>query len=155
MLRGFCIALRMAFLVISWNTILFVLSSVSPRVSNRCHEMASPSRSSSDASHTVSASFAAFLRSATTFFLSAGITYSGLNPPSTSMLSSLSCRSRMWPKLDFTTKSSPRNFCMVPAFAGDSTITKFFPSFFISMSPLFQKKVQSKAQTRQISKFCC
>ena len=130
---GCSIAFRIADLVISWKTILFVLSVSSPSVSDRCHDMASPSRSSSDASHTVDASFAAFLSSDTTFFLSDGITYSGLKPFSTSMLRPLSFRSLICPKLDFTMKSLPRNFWIVPAFAGDSTITKFFPSIsFIS-----------------------
>ena len=40
------------------------------------------------------------------------------------MLSPLSCRSLICPKLDFTVKSFPRNFWIVPAFAGDSTITR-------------------------------
>ena len=38
----------------------------------------------------------------------------------------LTGRSRMWPMLDFTTKSLPRYLLMVFAFAGDSTITRFF-----------------------------
>ena len=107
---GFCTALSMASFVISWNTMRLVRDLSSPRVSQRCQEMASPSRSSSDASHTVSAAPAAFLSSATTFFLSAGTMYSGRNPFSTSTLSLLSCRSRICPKLDLTTNPSPRNF---------------------------------------------
>ena len=34
-------------------------------------------------------------------------------------------RSRIWPKLDLTMKSLPKNFSIVLALAGDSTITKF------------------------------
>ena len=45
------------FLGDSWNTIRRVASSSSPSVSNKCQEMASPSRSSSVASHTVSTFF--------------------------------------------------------------------------------------------------
>ena len=110
MSRGFSTALSIASRVISWKTILLVLSLSSPRVSLRCQAMASPSRSSSDASQTVFADFAACLSSETTFFLSAGIMYSGLNPCSMSTLSLLSCRSRMCPKLDLTSKSFPKNF---------------------------------------------
>src|SRR5271154_489130 len=36
-------------------------------------------------------------------------------------------RSRIWPKLDFTTKSLPRNLLMVLALAGDSTMTNERP----------------------------
>jgi hypothetical protein len=32
----------------------------------------------------------------------------------------------MWPKLEATLNSFPKNFSIVFAFAGDSTITKFF-----------------------------
>ena len=128
MSRGFCTAFMMASLVISWKTILRVFSFLSPSASKRCQEMASPSRSSSDASHTVAAEFAAFFNSETTFFLSDGITYSGAKSWSTSTLNLLSCKSLMWPKLDFTRYSFPRNFWIVLAFAGDSTITKLlFP----------------------------
>ncbi len=36
-------------------------------------------------------------------------------------------RSRIWPTLDFTTKSWPRYLLMVFAFAGDSTMTSALP----------------------------
>ena len=107
---GESMAASIAFWVISWKAMRFVFESSSPSVSFRCHAIASPSRSSSDASHTVSDDLAAFVSSATTFFLSSGITYSGLNPCSTSTLSVFVCRSLMWPKLDFTEKSFPKNF---------------------------------------------
>src|SRR5271170_1739491 len=45
---------------------------------------------------------------------------SGSSPPAVG-------RSRMWPKLDFTTKSLPRNLLMVLALAGDSTMTNDRP----------------------------
>ena len=73
MLRGFSMACRMAFLVISWKTMRRVFSGFSPNTSNRCHEMASPSRSSSEANHTISAFLASAFSSFTNFFLSAGI----------------------------------------------------------------------------------
>ena len=78
--RGFSMALRIALFVISWKTIRFVFSSLRFRAWNRCHAMASPSRSSSDASHTVSAFFARLLSSETTFFLSSEISYTGSKP---------------------------------------------------------------------------
>ena len=110
MSRGVSMACRMASLVISWKTIRRVRLRSRPSVSTRCQEMASPSRSSSEASQMISAWAAAFFSSATTFFFSAGTTYSGLNPAATSTLSFLSCRSRMCPKLDMTVKSLPKYF---------------------------------------------
>ena len=97
MFRGFSTACFMASLVISWKTILFVCSGFSPNTSYRCHEMASPSRSSSDASHTVSALSASFFSSATSFFFSAGISYSGVKSCCTSMLNFFFFRSLMCP----------------------------------------------------------
>ena len=117
-------ASRMARLVISWKTMRFVLSTGRPNTSVRCHAMASPSRSSSEASQTVLL-LARRLSSSTTFFLSPGISYTGLNPRSMWIPRSFFERSRMWPKLDLTMKSLPRNFSMVLALAGDSTMTKF------------------------------
>ena len=69
MSRGFSMAFSIAVLVISWNTMRLVFSGSSPKTSNKCHEIASPSRSSSDASHTISAFFASAFNSATNFFL--------------------------------------------------------------------------------------
>ena len=63
---------------------------------------------------------------ATNFFLSLETIYFGVKSPSTSTPSSLEGRSAMCPKLDCTLKSFPKNFSIVFAFAGDSTITKFF-----------------------------
>ena len=125
MLRGFSMAARMAGLVISWNTMRREFFGSSLSTSARCQAMASPSRSSSDASHTASAFLACARSSLTTRVLSAGISYSGSKvvrfTPKSFFL-----RSRMWPKLDSTLKSFPRNFSMVLALAGDSTITRFF-----------------------------
>ena len=73
MSRGFSIAFRMAVFVISWNTIRLVLSGSKPNTSNKCQEMASPSRSSSDASQTILAFLASVFNSFTNFFLSSGI----------------------------------------------------------------------------------
>ena len=140
MVRGFLTAFWMASLVISWKTILLVLAGSRPKVSQRCQEMASPSRSSSEASHTADDSAAALRSSATTRRLSAGTTYSGSNPLSTLTLSFLSWRSRMWPKLALTVKSFPKYFWNVLAFAGDSTITKFSITC-LSKSKLTAKKI--------------
>ena len=72
-LRGCSMAFRMALWVISWKTIRLVCSGCSFSTSYKCHAIASPSRSSSDANHTVSASLASAFNSSTTFFLSPGI----------------------------------------------------------------------------------
>ena len=72
---GVFMALRIASLVISWKTIRRVRDGSRARVSFRCHAMASPSRSSSDASHTTAALSEADFRSATTFFLSGDTSY--------------------------------------------------------------------------------
>ena len=97
MSRGFSIALRIAVLVISWNTMRLVFSGLRSNTSYKCHAIASPSRSSSDASHTISALFAAFFNSLTRFLLSSGISYIGAKLLSTSMLKLFSFRSRMCP----------------------------------------------------------
>ena len=91
----------------------------------RCQAIASPSRSSSDANHTVFAVRAKRLSSSTTLRLSSGISYIGSNDLSISTPSPFFAKSRMWPKLDFTVYSLPKNRSMVLALAGDSTITKF------------------------------
>ena len=96
MVRGDSIALRMAFFVISWNTIRFAALGSSPNTWLKCQLMASPSRSSSDASHTVSDALASFRSSATTDTLSAGISYSG-EKSSRLTLISFFFRSRIWP----------------------------------------------------------
>ncbi len=138
--RGLPMARMMASLVISWKAMRRVRALSRPRVSQRCQEMASPSRSSSEASHMTLALLASLVSSATTFFLPSGITYSGVNPPSISMLSCFSCRSLICPSLAFTVKPSPRNLWIVLALVGDSTITKL-PSITFNF-------LQSKTQTR-------
>ena len=52
-----------------------------------------------------------------------------MKSPSTSTPNSLEGKSEICPKLEATTKSLPKNFSIVFAFAGDSTITKFFAIF--------------------------
>ncbi len=101
--------------------------------SARCHAIASPSRSSSLASQTISAFLDSDFNSATSFFLSLLTIYLGVKSPSTSTPNSLDGRSAMCPKLEETLKSFPRNFSMVFAFAGDSTITKFFAIYMFVM----------------------
>ena len=56
----------------------------------------------SEASQTVEAASASFFSSPTIFLLSAGTTYSGRKPCSTSTLRLFSCKSRMWPMLALT-----------------------------------------------------
>ncbi len=93
--RGLAMAARMAGLVISWKTMRRVRTGSSPSTSAKCHAIASPSRSSSEASHTIPASPAAAFSFLTSSFLSAGISYIGVKSPSTSTLMPRFLRSRM------------------------------------------------------------
>ena len=43
-----------------------------------------------------------------------------------SMLMPRFCKSRIWPLLDITVKSEPKNLPIVSALCGDSTIINFF-----------------------------
>ncbi len=75
--RGdFTAAFRMAGLVISWKTILLVVLGSSPSTSHKCQLMASPSRSSSVASHT-SPDFFARLLTPSPLFAFLRVQYSG------------------------------------------------------------------------------
>ncbi len=127
--RGCLMAFSIASLVISWKTMRLVFVGSSFNTSHKCQAIASPSRSSSVASQTVPASFAALRSSATVFFFSESTSYTvskflavsiGGVPPLT-FLAIL----RMCPTLDSTLKSRPRYFSIVLPLAGDSTITKF------------------------------
>ena len=73
MMRGLAIADSRALLVISWKTIRLVVLGSSFNTSVKCQAIASPSRSSSVASQTVSACLTDFLSSVMTFFLSGSI----------------------------------------------------------------------------------
>ncbi len=73
----------MAFLVISWKTIRFT-GTRGFRTSTRCQEIDSPSRSSSVARYTASASFSLAFSFLTCSFFSLGTTYSGLKSLSVS-----------------------------------------------------------------------
>ena len=92
---GLATASSIADLVISWKTILFVFSSGSSNASFKCHDIASPSRSSSVASQTVSAFFVIFFSSLTTDFLSSGTMYLGVKLFLTSIPISFFSRSLM------------------------------------------------------------
>ena len=91
----------------------------------KCHAIASPSRSSSLASQIVSAFLARLFSSLTSFFLSLLTIYLAEKSPETSTPNSFAGRSAICPKLEATLNSLPKNFSIVFAFAGDSTITKF------------------------------
>ena len=82
---GLFIAFVIAFLVISLNTILFVVLSFSLSVLNKCQAIASPSLSSSLANHTVFDFLTKSDKVLTTFFLSAETSYLGSKLPSTSI----------------------------------------------------------------------
>ena len=129
MALGFSIAFLIADSVISLNTILLALFSSNFNNLNKCQAIASPSRSSSLANHTVSDLSAKSLRFLTTVFLSFDTSYLGLKSPSTFTPKSFEGKSDICPKLEATLKSLPKNFSIVLAFAGDSTITKFFAIF--------------------------
>ena len=87
----------MAFLVISWKTIRLVLLLSSFNSSAKCQEMASPSRSSSEANQTISAFLANPFSLVTNAFLSAETSYLGLKPFNTSTPISLEGKSAMCP----------------------------------------------------------
>jgi hypothetical protein len=115
----------MAAWVISWNTIRLT-GTLGFKYSSRCHEIASPSRSSSVARYSSEASLSAAFRSLTTCLPRSVSSYVGLKPLSTSMLRPLLGRSATWPTEARTSYASPRNFEIVFAFAGDSTTTRGF-----------------------------
>ena len=100
--RGCANAFSMADFVISWKTMRLVLSAGMAAASIRCQEMASPSRSSSVASQTVSASFTIFLMSVISFFFSVKTSYCGEKCLEISMPRSFWGRSRTWPLLEMT-----------------------------------------------------
>ena len=102
---------------------------VNPNVSYKCQLIASPSRSSSDANQIMSAPFDNFFNSAITFSLSGCTSYVGVKLFSISTPNPFFTKSLICPKLDLTVKSLPKNPSMVFAFAGDSTITKFFAMY--------------------------
>src|SRR5215475_11981081 len=88
-----------------------------------CLPMASPSRSGSVATYTVSADFAASLISLTTFSLPGITSYVGSKLFSMSTPRPFFGKSLMWPTDAMTLKSLPRYLLIVFAFDGDSTIT--------------------------------
>ena len=122
---GFLIAFWIAVFVISWKVILGVFSG-NFKVLIKCHAIASHSLSSSVAKYTLSCSFANFFNWFITFFFHFIITYSGEKLFLISIPNLLSGRSSTCQILATTSKSFHKYFWMVLAFAGDSTITKFF-----------------------------
>src|SRR6185312_5360346 len=76
--------------------------------------------------YTVSEPFAAVFSSAISFFLPSMTSYTGVKSLSTSTDRFFLGRSLTWPREALTTKSLPRYLPMVFAFAGDSTMTRFF-----------------------------
>ena len=94
---GFSIAFKIADFVISLNVIRLVFSSLSPNVSYKCQEIASPSRSSSVANHIISAALTCFFKSATNVFLSGVTSYTGLKLLLMSTDNPFFARSRTWP----------------------------------------------------------
>ncbi len=123
---GFCIAWSIACLVISWKTILDVLEISSHNCWATCRPIASPSRSSSVAIHTLSDFFAKDFNSERTLVLSGETTYLGWKLFFTSTPNSFWGRSTTWPNDALTSYPSPKNFIIVCDFAGDSTMTRFF-----------------------------
>ena len=122
-----------AFAVISLNSILHFFCTSRSRIFARCQEIASPSRSGSVARRIFFASFASRRMVSRTSPLPRSVIYFGAKFLSGSTPSVDFGRSRTWP-LDATTLYLlPKNFPMVFAFAGDSTITSVSA---INRSPL-------------------
>lgn len=120
---GFSTACWIADFVISRKTILGVVSTGSHNAWHKCRAIASHSRSSSVASHTLFIAFEAFLSAETTAFLSLLTSYVGSKSASLSIASFHFARSTTCHILATTSNHPPRYFLMVFAFAGDSTIT--------------------------------
>ena len=108
--------------LISWNT-MRCTGTFGFNCSNKCQEIASPSRSSSVARYSAVASFSAAFSSFTTVRPRSVSSYDGLKPFSTSTARPLLGRSAIWPTEGRTSNSGPRYWEMVLAFAGDSTMT--------------------------------
>ena len=106
--RGSLNASMTASLVISWKTTLRASFCEMPRISLRCHDIASPSRSGSVARYTLPARLAAVLSSLTTFRRSETMLYFGSKSLSTSTPIFDFCRSRTCPTDAFTAKPSPK-----------------------------------------------
>src|SRR5713101_5140108 len=94
------------------------------RASDRCHEMASPSRSGSVAMYTEVAAFAASLSSLRMGAFPLTTMYRGVKPFSTSTPSRLRGRSFTWPIEATIAYLFARSFLSVRAFVGDSTTTR-------------------------------
>ena len=94
---GFLTAYSIAFFVISWKTILGVVLISSPSWFAICHQIASPSRSSSVAIQVWSTFFEIALSSESTLFLSGETTYSGWKSFWTSIHKPFVGRSTVWP----------------------------------------------------------
>ena len=112
------------FLVISLKVTRRALPSGRFKSCFKCQEIASPSRSGSVARYTVSAVLADFSRSLMISSFPRMGWYTGSKSCSRSTPRVLLGKSRRWPMQAFTSKSFPRYFPMVLAFAGDSTMTK-------------------------------
>ena len=91
--------------------------------------MASPSLSSSLANQTVLDFLTSSFKFLTIDFLSLDTSYLGLKSLSTSIPIFFEGRSEICPKLEATLYPLPKNFSIVFAFAGDSTITKLSAIF--------------------------
>ncbi len=121
---GCLTACSRAGLVISWNSIRQGASSGRLRICCRCQAIASPSRSGSGPSSTMSVFLAASRKSLITSPLPLIVMYLGLNPCSTSMPNWLLGRSRTCPMDALTTYFRPSILLIARALAGDSTITR-------------------------------
>ena len=128
---GSLIAFWTAFFVISLNVTLVILSFSSCKIVAKCHAIASPSRSGSVAIYIFFASFASFFRDFIKSPFPLIFIYSGSKSCSTSTPSFDLGKSLICP-IDATTfVFPPKNFFMVFAFAGDSTITNLSAIFFL------------------------
>src|SRR5947209_19116439 len=96
------------------------------RVCLRDQAIHSPSRSGSGARNTSSARFEAAFRSSMSLSFFSIISYCGAKSLRVFTPSPFLGKSIIWPIEARTSKSRPRNFSIVLALAGDSTITSFF-----------------------------
>ncbi len=117
-------AARAASFVISLSLMRWGWSSLSSWA--KCHAIASPSRSGSVARYTSPALLTALLSSLMMSPLPLIVRYFGANELSTSTPRVDLGRSRTWPTDAFTTKRGGRNFLIVCAFFGDSTMIRGF-----------------------------
>ena len=151
--------------VISLNTILHGELASIFRICARCQDMASPSISGSVARYIFFAALASLRILSSTSPLPLRVIYLGSKSCSTSTPSWLFGRSLTWPLEATTLYLLPRNFPIVFALAGDSTITSisdiflltsvfaFMDRLFYCFSPIPSNPVNSSGRLLNYSRY--